>query len=132
MKGKTASPKDRPVCNVCMSWLLRDGLAEEREPSHLPPACSTRDPTANQQPVAEAGGGCPLPRSDATSSPTPKRAPEAVGGDIVLEPQPNKKWCSVVIKDYIAEKQTNAAQDTCRRLQWIDLANTVCDEEAKA
>ena len=41
-----------------------------------------------------------------------------------MEPQPSKKWCSVVIKEYIAEKRTNAAQDTCCRLQWIDLANT--------
>ena len=40
MKGKTASPKEGPVCNVCMSWLQRDGLAEEREPSHLRMLCT--------------------------------------------------------------------------------------------
>ena len=95
MKGKTSSPKERPVCDVCMSWLLRDGLAEEREPSHVWMPCSTLGPTAKQQPVADAGGGCPLPRSHATLSPIPKRGLETVGGDIALESQPSEKWCSV-------------------------------------
>ena len=51
MKSRNASPKERPVCNVCMSWLLRDGLADEREPSHLRMPCSTRGPVAQQQVV---------------------------------------------------------------------------------
>ena len=49
MTGKTASPKECAVCHVCMSWLLCDGLVEEREPSHLRMTCSMRGPTAQQQ-----------------------------------------------------------------------------------
>ena len=49
MSGRNASPKERPVCNVCMSWLLCGGLAEEREPSHLRMPCSTLGPAAQQQ-----------------------------------------------------------------------------------
>ena len=48
-KGKAASPKDRPVYDVCMSWWLRDGWVEEHEPADLGMPCSTIGPTAQQQ-----------------------------------------------------------------------------------
>ena len=49
MKNRNASPKERQVCSGCMCWLLRDGLAEECEPSHLRTPCSTLGPSAQQQ-----------------------------------------------------------------------------------